>query len=103
MKKYEVKDLESAIKSLDAIQIGNPVIEDFIKDLRVEFKKRNAPKFIKATDAYLKTLKRSDVYVRYMKEDDEFYYPGMQGLFKKGTNKLLRRHTDTGFLNIPND
>jgi hypothetical protein len=103
MKKYEVKDLESAIKSLDEIQIGNPVIEDFIKDLRVEFKKRNAPKFIKATDAYLKTLKRSDVYVRYMKEDDEFYYPGMQGLFKKGTNKLLRRHTDTGFLNIPND
>jgi len=102
MKKYEAKDLEKAIESLDIIQTGNPVIEDFKKDLQAEFKKRNAPKFIKATDAYLKTLTRADVYIRYMKEDDEFYYPGMQGMFKRGTNKLLRRHTDTGFLNVGN-
>jgi hypothetical protein len=72
--------------------------EDFKKNLQAEFKKRNAPKFVKATDVYLKTLKCSDVYIRYMKEDDEFYYPGMQGLFKKGTNKLLRRHQTYLFL-----
>lgn len=100
MKKYDVKDLENAIKSLDIIQTGNVVIEDFKKNLQAEFKKRNAPKFVKATDAYLKTLKRSDVYIRYLKEDDDFYYPGMQGMFKKGSNKLLRRHTDTGMIGI---
>jgi hypothetical protein len=106
MKKYDVRDLEDAMKIFDTfktvfVEGKNPVIDDFRKQLNAEHKKRSAPKFIKATDAYLKKLKREDVYIRYLKEDDEHYYPGMQGLFEKKGNKLLRRHTDTGFLSLP--
>ena len=101
MKKYKAEELQHAIKLLSAITVPNIVIDEFKKTLSVEFKKQNAPKFVKATDAYLKKLKRDDVYVRDLKETDEYYYQGMQGLFERKTGRLLRRHTDTGFLSIP--
>ena len=101
MKKYEAAELHLAIKLLDNITAPNTIIDDFKKTLRTEFKKQNAPKFVKATDAYLLKLKRSDVYIRYLREDDEYYYQGMQGLFERKTGRLLRRHTDTGFLSVP--
>jgi len=102
MKKYEVKELFEAIKLLDVAEKinTNSVISDFKKSVEAEYRKRNAPKFIKATDAYLNKLKVEDTYIRYLKETDEHYYPGMQGLFERKTNKLLRRHTDTGFLSV---
>lgn len=58
-------------------------------------------KFVKATDAYLETLKRDDVYTRQLGPKDEHYYRGMWGLFEHKTGKLLRRHTDTRFLLLP--
>lgn len=102
MKKYDVKELKDAIHLLEDGWM-NVILEDFKKELQAEFKKRSAPKFVRATDAYLKKLKREDVYIRHMKETDEYYYQGMQGLFERKTHKLLRRHTDTGFLGLPQE
>ncbi len=95
MKKYDNKTLEESLKLLSNTE--NKALLDFKTKVEAELKKRSTT-FIKATDEYLKTLKRDDVYTRPMKETDTYYYKGMYGLFEKGTDKLLRRHTDTGYL-----
>jgi hypothetical protein len=95
MKKYNIKDLEQSLVLLS--NTDNTVILDFKAKIEAEIKKRGTT-FIKATDEYLSKLKRDDVYIRPMKESDAYYYKGMYGLFEKGTDKLLRRHTDTGYL-----
>jgi hypothetical protein len=97
MKKHDVLDLKAAQKSLDLIMTGNPVIEEFKKNLAAEIKKRDAPKFVKATDAEIALIPSSDIFTRLLGPKDEYYYPGMYGLFQKSTSRLLRRHTDTGY------
>ena len=114
MKKYEIKDLEEAINVMDkrigSIKVGkfqygtkNVVINDFYKVIKEEHKNRTADKFVKATDSYLSKLTREDVCKRLLKEEDFGYYKGMYGMFEKATNKLLRRHTDLGFLSLPSE
>jgi hypothetical protein len=103
MKKYSIKELKEAIVLIGGIEGSeeNSVIKDFNSKLEQEYKKRNKPKFVKATDTYLSNLSESDVYRRLLVESDEHYYKGMYGMFERGTDKLLRRHTDTGFLKLP--
>lgn len=104
MKKYELDSLLEAYNVLNNLESGdatNPVIVDYISKVKDEIKKRQTPKFVKATDKYLETLEPDDVYTRLLSPKDDHYYNGMYGLFEKKTGKLLRRHTDTGFLLLP--
>lgn len=96
MKKFKVDDLKGALSIIG--KNSNPVLKYFTGLIEKEISLNKTSKFVKANKSYLKTLKYNDVYIRYLKPTDEGYYPGMQGMFKKGTNKLLARHTDSGML-----
>lgn len=98
MKKYENSHLEEAISQLHNIEGKGTVLRDFLRQLELELKKQKQGVFVKATDSYIKTLKREDRYIRLLNDQDPGYYPGMYGCFEKKTNKLLRRHTDLGML-----
>lgn len=99
MKKYTIEELSEALEILKTHNNSN-VIDDFKKNIENELRIRNKPKFIKAPDSYIKKLKRQEIEIRYLNENDDFYYPGMQGMFEKKTGQLLRRHTDTGLLGL---
>jgi hypothetical protein len=73
-------------------------IEQVKKQAEQKAKELVSIPFVKATDKYLKTLKLSEVEVRTMEPTDEHYINGFTGLFEKKTNKLLRRHSDRGWL-----
>jgi hypothetical protein len=97
MKKYTPEQLEEAINAISNADLHGTVMSDFLTKLKGELKKRTNV-FVKATDAYMSKLYYDDCYTRPLKEDEYGYYPGMYGCFEKKTDKLLRRHTDTGFL-----
>lgn len=101
MKKYDTKDLDEAISLIASLRTSNVVLFDFLETMKSESKKQLGSKFEKASDSYLRKLKDSDVFTRRLEDGEYGYYPGMYGLFEKKTKKLLRRHTDTGFLNLP--
>lgn len=57
-------------------------------------------KFTPARKSYLEGFSLDDIEIRRLEENDEYYYPGMWGMFEKATGKLLRRHNDKGSLLI---
>lgn len=94
MKKFPEKDL---IEALNIIKDNNnPVLQYFTGLINNEFTQNR--KFVKAKTSYLKTLTDKDVYIRLLKPEDVGYYKGMYGMFKRGSNVLLARHTDLGAL-----
>lgn len=99
MKKYELKDLEESLLLLSSLA-KNEVISEFKEKIEAEITKRGKH-FEKATDEYLATLTRADIYKRLLVPTDKHYYKGMYGMFERATDKLLRRHTDLGFLKLP--
>ena len=104
MKKYKTEDIEEAIKVLKSTKSENVAITDYLYALKVQLAQNVADeKFVKAPNSYLKKLKRKDVYTRPLRKTDIGYYPGMYGLFEKKTHKLLRRHTDLGYLSLPSE
>jgi hypothetical protein len=97
MKNFTTEQLLNAMHSLDTMS-NDEVLNHFKNLLNDEIKKRTAKPFVKATDAYLAKLTREDVTVRLMEPTDEFYVNGFYGLFENKSGKLLRRHSDRGWL-----
>ena len=94
MKKFKETDLIDALNIIKSSK--NPVLQYFSELINSEFTDKKT--FVKAKDSYIKTLTSKDVYFRPLKPEDIGYYKGMYGMFKKGSNVLLRRHTDLGLL-----
>lgn len=103
MKKYTLDELEEAesILAQSIAALCNPVLGDVIKDIQANLKSMKTPKFVKATDKELDELYVCDVYSRLMEPTDEFYIKGYYGLFLISNDKLLRRHSDRGWLRYP--
>lgn len=98
MKTYTTEQINEAHSLLDGIATDNVVIKDYLVKLQNEVSKRNKAPFVKATDKYLQSLTKDDVCIRLMSPKDEYYVNGFWGMFEKKSGKLLRRHSDRGWL-----
>jgi hypothetical protein len=98
MKNYTTEQINEAYSLLNGIDTDNFVIKDYLAKLRIEVSKRDKSPFVKATDKYLQSLTKNDVDIRPMTSDDEYYVNGFWGMFEKKSGKLLRRHSDRGWL-----
>ena len=96
MKSFKKEDLEAAYEEIK--NSSNTVLKYFADLIQKENELSENKKFVKAEKSYIKTLTYNDVYFRDLEKTDFGYYPGMYGMFKKGSNKLLARHTDRGAL-----
>ena len=96
MKKFKKEELEAAYEEVK--NSSNKVLQYLSNLIKIEIDLADNRKFAKADKSYIKTLTRNDVSFRLLEKSDVGYYPGMYGMFKRGNNKLLARHTDLGKL-----
>ena len=90
MKKYNSIDLKEAVEYLDDFK-SNPIIYNLLNRLCKD-KRLKSKSFTKVDDEYLYSLPKDETYIRRLTESDEYYFPGMFGLFEKLSDKLLRRN-----------
>ena len=90
MKKYNSIDLKEAVEYLDDFK-SNPIIYNLLNRICKD-KRLKSKSFTKVDDEYLYSLPKDETYIRRLTESDEYYFPGMFGLFEKLSDKLLRRN-----------